>query len=65
MTSLAIQVESVILSLLIDAKEGRDMATYDVLGTYLLADMWEHVSVKFSDKTVKVMFKVNSKYKNA
>ena len=57
-----IQIESLVLSLLIDAKEGRDVATTDVVGDNLLADMQDCVLIRFTGKAVGVMCEVNIKY---
>ena len=43
------------MSLLIDAKENRDVAVSDVVGTYLLAEMKDHVIVKLTSKAVDVL----------
>ena len=56
-------MESKILAFPIDTKEGRDVATADVIGAYLLADIKDHVIIKLSGKIVEIMCKVNSKYK--
>ena len=50
------------LSLLIDAKESRDVATADVVGAFLLADMEDFVLVKIDGDTLNIMCKVNEKY---
>ena len=43
--SPTVKLESLILSLLIDAHENRDVATADAVGAYLIADMKDHVIV--------------------
>ena len=50
------------LSLLIDAEEKRDVATVDVVGAYLLADMKYKVIVKMTGDAVDIMCKVNTNY---
>ena len=62
-TSPTIQLESLIMSLLIDAKEGRDVAISDVVGAYLLAEMKDHVIVKLTGTAVGVLCTANKKYK--
>ena len=57
-------MESLILLLLIDAKEGRDVAIADVVGAYLLIDMHEYTLVKLIGNSTTIMCKVNNKYKN-
>ena len=61
--SPTIQLESLIMSLLIDAKEGRDEAISDVVGAYLLAEMKDHVLVKLTGIAVDVLCKASEKYK--
>ena len=42
------QLESIIMSLMVDAREGRDIAIVDVVGAYLLASMEDYVVVKIT-----------------
>ena len=51
------------LSLMIDTKEGRDVATADVEGAYLHADMEDFVILKLAGEAVDIMCQVNPKYK--
>ena len=60
--SPTIQTTSLLLSLLIDAEEKREVATVDVVGAYLIADMKYKVIVKLAGDAVDVMCKVNNKY---
>ena len=60
--SPTIQLESLILSLMIDAREGRDVAIADVVGAYLLAHMGDYVVVKITGKEVDIMCKVSEEY---
>ena len=48
--SPTIQLESLIMSLIIDAKEHRDVAVADVVGAYLVANMKDYVLVKLTVK---------------
>ena len=57
--SPTIQTTSLMLSLLIDAEEKRDVATADVVGAYLMADMEDKVIVKMTGDAVDIMCKVN------
>ena len=50
------------MSLLIDAKEGRDVAISDVVGAYLLAEMKDHVIVKLTGIAVDVLCRANNSY---
>ena len=54
-TSPTIQLESLIVSLIIDAKEGRDVAIADVVGAYLKANMLDYVLVKITGKDADAM----------
>jgi len=51
------------LSLMIEAKEGRDVATADVKGAYLHTDMEDFVILKLVSEAVNIMCQVNPKYK--
>jgi len=51
-----------VISLMIDAKERRDVATADIEGAYLHADMEEFVLLKLVGEAVDVMCQVNPKY---
>ena len=51
------------MSLLIDAKENRDVEISNVVGAYFLAEMKDHVIVKLTGKDVGVMCTANEKYK--
>ena len=61
-TSPTIKLESLLMSLVIDAKEKRSVATADIVGAYLLADMKDKVIVKLTGESVRIMCKNNSKY---
>ena len=47
------------MSLLIDAKENRDVVISDVVGAYLLAEMKDHVIVKLTGRAVDIMCTAN------
>lgn len=57
--SLTIQLVILILSIMIDAREGRDVAIVDVVGAYLHATMYDYVVVKIIGKEVDIMCKVS------
>ena len=61
--SPTIQLESLILSLAIDAHERRDEATADVVGAFLLEDIKEHVIIKITETSVELMCEANKKYR--
>ena len=63
MASPTIQLESLLLFLMIDAFEKRDVATADVVGVYLMANMEDFVLVKLTGESVDIMCKVDEKYK--
>jgi hypothetical protein len=60
--SPTISTDALMLSLMIDAFEGRDVATADVVGAYLLADMDEFVLIKLTGDAVDIMCKANPEY---
>ena len=62
--SPTVSTEALLLSLMIDAKEGRDVATADVAGAFLNADMDDFVIMKLEGKFVDTMCSVNAKYKD-
>ena len=50
------------LSLIVDAFEGRDVATADVVGAYLLADMDDFVLIKLTGDAVDILCRANNIY---
>ena len=63
MASPTVHLHSLLLSLAIDARECRDVATADVVGAYLLADMNDVVIVKVTGQSVDMMCEVRPEYK--
>jgi hypothetical protein len=61
-TSPTVSTDALMISLMIDALEQRDVATADVAGAYLHADMDEFVLLKLSGDTVDIMCQSNEKY---
>ena len=61
--SPTVSLEGLILSMLIDAREERDIATADVSGAYLHANMDDFVIVKLTGQTVDIMCNVNDEWK--
>lgn len=61
-TSPTIHLQSLLLSLMIDAVEKRDVGTADIAGAYLLADMKGFVLVKLTGESVEVMCKCDPEY---
>jgi len=63
-TSPTVSTDALMLSLMIDAYEGRDVATADVVGAYLMADLDEFTLLKLTGESVSIMCEVNPDYKN-
>ena len=61
-TSPAVQLESILMSLMIDALERRDVATCDIVGAYLFAEMDEFVLIRLTGESVKIMCEINPTY---
>jgi hypothetical protein len=61
--SPTVSTDALMISLMVDAKERRDVATADVVGAYLLADMDDFVLLKLTGESVEIMCMVNTKYK--
>ena len=60
--SPTVSTDALMLSILIDAHEGRDVGTADVAGAYLKADMDDFVIMKFTGTSVDILCKLNPKY---
>jgi len=63
-TSPTVQLESILMSLMIDALEMRDVATCDIVGAYLFANMKDFVLIKLTGESVKIMCETNPNYEN-
>ena len=63
-SSPTIQLESLILSLIVDAFERRDIATADIAGAYLNANMPDFILIKLREDSVDILCKCNEKYKS-
>jgi hypothetical protein len=61
--SPAVSLESLILSLMIDSYEGRDVATADVAGAFLKGDMPDFVLIKLVNEEVDIMCDVDASNK--
>ena len=55
--------DAMIMTLIIDTMEGRDVAVANVKGAYLLADMDDFVVLKMVGESVDILCDVNSKYR--
>jgi hypothetical protein len=62
-SSPTVSTDALMMSMVIDAKEKRDVATADVVGAYLNADMPDFVVLKLVGSAVDIMCMVNPKYK--
>ena len=57
--SPTIQLESLIISFLIDSKENRNFTISDVVGAFFLAEMKDHVIVKLTGRAVDLICTAN------
>lgn len=63
-TSLAVQLESILMSLMIAALEPRNVATCDIVGAYLFADMDEFVIIRLKGESTNIMCETNTTYRD-
>ena len=61
-TSPTIHLESILITFLINAAEGRDIATADITGAYLFVSMKDFVLIKLVGKSVEIMCETNPTY---
>ena len=61
--SPTVKLESLVLLLLIDAQENRDVTTADVVGAYLITEMKDRVIVKLVGESVDITSDENTEYK--
>ena len=61
--STTISNDALLMTMLIDAWEDRDVATADVGGAYLHADMDEYMLLKLDGVSMEIMCKMNPMYK--
>jgi hypothetical protein len=61
--SPTVSTDALILSILVDAHEGRDVATADVAGAYLKADMDDFVVMKFTGESVDILCEMNNEHR--
>ena len=60
--SPTVSTDGLMLSIMIDAHEGRDVGTADVAGAYLKAYMTDFVIMKFTGEMVDILCKMNSQH---
>jgi Reverse transcriptase (RNA-dependent DNA polymerase) len=58
-SSPTVSIESLMLSCMIDAMEGRDIATCDIPAAFMQADIDEEIHVKFDGELVDLLLKVD------
>jgi len=61
-TSLIVLSDEIRLPIVIDAYEKQDIATADIAGAYLKAYMTDFVIMKFTGKSLNVLYKLNPKH---
>lgn len=61
--SPTVSTDALLLSIVVDAHEQRDVATADVVGAYLKAYMKDFVVMKFTGASVDILCSMNQKYK--
>jgi len=60
--SPTISTDALLISLIVDAHEKRDVAVADVVAAYLKADMNKYTLLKFTGESVDIMCRMNQKY---
>ena len=63
-TSPTVSTDALLMTLIIDAMEEREVATADVPGAYLHATMEDHVIIRMTGASVDVMCQVNPSYRS-
>ena len=63
-TSPTVHLESLLLTIMIDAFEHRDVATADIAGAFLLADMPEFIVVRLKNEVVDILCEANPEWKS-
>ena len=58
-SSPTVSTNALMMSMLIDAWEGRDVACTDVLGAYLHADMDSFTLIRYEGESVDILCKIN------
>jgi hypothetical protein len=61
-TSPTVTTDALMMTIMIEAKEQRDVATADVVGAYLNANMDDYTLLKITGASVDIMCKVSSVY---
>jgi len=61
-SSPTVTLESLFLTAVIDAKEGRDVATVDIPGAFMQADIDEKLHVRFDGEILDILLKLDPSY---
>ena len=61
-TSPTVSTDALMLTIILEAFEARDLATADVVGAYLKAYMKDFVIMKFTGESVDILCRMNPKY---
>ncbi len=64
-SSPTVATDALMLTIIIDAYERRDVGTADVVGAFLKAFMTDFVLMKFTDESVDIMCELNEKTKSS
>lgn len=59
-SSPTVQLESLMLTLLVDAHEKRNVATADIVGAYLMAPIDDFILIKLTKESLDIMCQVNT-----
>ena len=62
--SPTISNDTLLTTMLVDAWENRDVATADITGAYLHADLLDYTLLKLEGEAVDIMCKLNGSYEN-
>ena len=63
-SSPTISTEALFLTCIVDAMEGRDVATLDIPGAFMQADMDELVHLRIEGEIARLLIRVDEKYKD-
>jgi Reverse transcriptase (RNA-dependent DNA polymerase) len=61
--SPTVSTDALVLTIMVDAHESRDVGTADIAGAYLKADMDDFVIIKFTGQSVRILCEMNPEYK--
>ena len=61
--SPTVSTDALLLTVIVDAHESRDVGTADIAGAYLKADMDDFVVIKFTGQSVRILYEMNPEHK--